>query len=232
MVPGASFYYEVGRGKGCTICHEMQSLYDQWHASSHRGIAARSATAGRSRSMFRSTGTTRTRVYSHLRGDLPEQIGFGNRFVQAMTEQCQGCHRQEYAAWQSGPHSATYARIFLDKKHNAANMLMDDCLRCHGMHFEGGIADLVTPVSRTGPWRLVPAGAGQQAVHALRDLPRDASRGPADGRRPMCQGRVPGPSQEIAPALAGVLRPPHAAVHPARGPAPARDARRDPRRSR
>ena len=82
----------------------------------------------------------RDRAYSHLRGDLPEQIRFGNRYVQAMTSQCQGCHRQEYAAWQSGPHSATYARIFLDKKHNTANMLMDDCLRCHGMHFEGGIA--------------------------------------------------------------------------------------------
>ena len=69
----------------------------------------------------------------------------------AMTERCQACHRQEYAAWQAGPHSATYARIFLDKKHNTANMLMDDCLRCHGMHFEGGIGDLVTPVDRDGP---------------------------------------------------------------------------------
>ena len=54
----------------------------------------------------------------HLRGDLPEQIGFANKYVQAMTERCRSCHRQEYAAWQSGPHSATYARIFLDKKHN------------------------------------------------------------------------------------------------------------------
>ena len=25
---------------------------------------------------------------------------------------------------------------------------MDDCLRCHGMHFDGGIRDLVTPIVR------------------------------------------------------------------------------------
>ena len=92
-----------------------------------------------------------TRVYSHLRGDLPERIGFANRDVQAMVERCQGCHRQEYAAWRAGPHSATYSRIFLDKTHNAKNMLMDDCLRCHGMHFEGGIASAGGSCQSHGP---------------------------------------------------------------------------------
>ena len=31
---------------------------------------------------------------------------------------------------------------------------MDDCLRCHGMHYEGAIRDLVTPIDRKGPWSL------------------------------------------------------------------------------
>ena len=31
-------------------------------------------------------------------------------------------------------------------------MLMDDCLRCHGMYFEGGVRDVVTAVDRKGPW--------------------------------------------------------------------------------
>ena len=93
-----------------------------------------------------------------------------NEYVQAVTEECKGCHRQEYAAWQSGPHSATYSRIFLDKKYNSENMLMDDCLRCHGMHFEGGVRDLVAPLDRNGPWRLLPAGTGRHAGHAVRHL--------------------------------------------------------------
>ena len=37
----------------------------------------------------------------------------------------------------------------------AQRPLIDDCLRCHGMHFEGGIRDLVTPLDGTGPWRLI-----------------------------------------------------------------------------
>ena len=35
---------------------------------------------------------------------------------------------------------------------------MDDCLRCHGMHFEGGVRDLVTPVNAHGPWSMLKAG--------------------------------------------------------------------------
>ena len=43
-----------------------------------------------------------------------------------------------------GPHSTTYARVFTDREHNRKRLLIDDCLRCHGMHFEGGIRALVT----------------------------------------------------------------------------------------
>jgi len=32
---------------------------------------------------------------------------------------------------------------------------MDDCFRCHGSHFQGSIAEMVTPVDTKGPWRLV-----------------------------------------------------------------------------
>ena len=31
---------------------------------------------------------------------------------------------------------------------------MDDCFRCHGMHFQGSIGDLVEPVATKGPWEL------------------------------------------------------------------------------
>ena len=45
---------------------------------------------------------------------------------------------------------------------------MDDCLRCHGMHFEGGIRDLVVPLNTKGPWRLSsPELADQPVVPCL-----------------------------------------------------------------
>ena len=91
------------------------------------------------------------RAYLQVRGEAPEQIVFGAGYATAIDGECAACHSQEYAAWKSGPHSASYARIFLDKKQNTGNMLVDDCLRCHGMHYQGGIADLVGPVDRSGP---------------------------------------------------------------------------------
>ena len=202
LVPASEFYYESGSGRGCVVCHEMQPLYDEWHASSHRGVACGKCHGNALTLDVSFHRNNAARLYSHLRGDLPEQIGFGNRFVQAMTEQCKACHRQEYAAWQSGPHSASYARIFLDQKHNTANMLMDDCLRCHGMQFEGGIRDLVAPVSRTGPWRLLPADLAN-----LPSMPcltcHEAHREGQPMKKTDVEGRVPGPSQEITrPSLA------------------------------
>jgi Cytochrome c554 and c-prime len=198
MLPGASLYYESGGGKNCASCHEMQQPYDQWHASSHRNIGCGKCHGGALTANVSFHWNNVKRVYSHLRGELPEQIGFGNGYAQAMTGQCESCHRQEYAAWLSGPHSATYSRIFLDKKYNSQNMPMDDCLRCHGMHFEGGIADLVTPVNRSGPWRLLPAQlAGMPSMPCVtcHDLHREGQ----PMKKTDAEGRIPGPAQQIAP---------------------------------
>ena len=105
-------------------------------------------------------------------------------------------------SWESGPHSAGFARIFLDKKHNTANMLMDDCLRCHGMYYEGGIGDLVQPVSRTGPWRLAQPGLANMpsmpcaTCHQVHRQGEPMQKSGVEGSRP-------GPTQEVArPSLA------------------------------
>jgi hypothetical protein len=39
---------------------------------------------------------------------------------------------------------------------------MNDCFRCHGMHFDGSIRDLVQPQNAQGPWHLTRAGIGDQ----------------------------------------------------------------------
>ncbi|MCL4401983.1 MAG: cytochrome c family protein, partial [Acidobacteria bacterium] len=88
------------------------------------------------------------------RGQAPEQIHLGLDDVLAMVDRCRNCHQQEYAQWRSGPHSTTYARIFMDPEHNRKRLLMDDCLRCHGMHFQGAIGDVVQPLNTKGPWTL------------------------------------------------------------------------------
>jgi cytochrome c553 len=39
---------------------------------------------------------------------------------------------------------------------------MDDCLRCHGMHFNGSVRDLVQPQNAQGPWHLIRKGFADQ----------------------------------------------------------------------
>ena len=200
--PSATFYFETGRGRRCTSCHEMQPFFDQWAGSSHRGITCGECHGGALTTNVAFHRNNAQRAYSHLRGDLPERIAFPNRSAQAITAQCKSCHRQEFAAWQAGPHSATYARIFLDKKHNTANLLMDDCLRCHGMQFEGGVADLVTPVDRKGPWLLKDGGlAGMASMPCVtcHEIHHEGKPMNKSGEK----GSIPGPSQEITrPSLA------------------------------
>jgi hypothetical protein len=142
------------------------------------------------------------RLVAHLRGEVPEQVRLKTADVLAMGERCRKCHQQEYADWAAGPHSATYAEIFLDKKHNRQRHLMDDCLRCHAMHFDGSIHDLVTPIDTRGPWRLLkPALADRPAIPCLSC--HQIHRQGLPLVRPAIKPVSPGPNQEISrPSLA------------------------------
>ncbi len=196
LVPGASLYYESGAGAGCTRCHEMNAFYDQWRSSSHREIGCAECHGGAFTPDLAFHWNNASRVYYHLKGEVPPQIRMRNIDVLKMVERCQGCHRQSYAQWQSGPHSATYARIFTDQKHNTDRLLMDDCLRCHGMHYQDGIRELVAPLDRSGPWRLVETRLADRpavpclACHTIHRSGPLLSKAGVDGR-------VEGPKQEI-----------------------------------
>jgi len=155
LLPGASLYYSASGGKSCTRCHEIWQPYRDWHESAHRNVACSEChgdvftlDAGFHLKNLR-------RLSAHLRGKIPAQVRLKTDDVLTIEKRCAKCHRQEYADWSAGPHSATYSRIFLDKDHNQRTLLMDDCLRCHSMHFEGSIRDLVTPLNTRGPWRLL-----------------------------------------------------------------------------
>ncbi len=99
---------------------------------------------------------------------MPEQPKLGSAQALAMMEKCKSCHQQQYSEWKAGPHSATYSRLFTNPEHNGKRKLMDDCLRCHGMHFEQGIDAVVTPVDTKGPWKMVnPKMANQPTMPCL-----------------------------------------------------------------
>jgi hypothetical protein len=126
----------------------MASYVSAVHTSHHRNVGCMECHKA-------SLSTKLRHIRVHLSGRLPETIRLRDRDVLEMMDNCQKCHQQEYATWHAGPHSATYSKIFVDAAHNSTRPLMDDCLRCHGMHFNGAIRDLVQPVKMQGPWRLI-----------------------------------------------------------------------------
>jgi len=202
FLPGASVYYRYSGGRSCARCHEIWQPYTDWHTSTHRSVACADChgdvftlDAG---FHLKNIG----RLAAHLSGRIPEQVRLKADDVQEMGGRCGKCHRQEYADWAAGPHAARYKEIFLDEKHNSTVHLMDDCLRCHAMHFNGGIRDLVTPLDTKGPWKLRDVKLAEEpAIPCLACHQMHRQGEPL--ARPAAKPEQPGPGQEIArPSLA------------------------------
>jgi hypothetical protein len=164
VLAATSVYYGGSDGRGCARCHEIQPMVDAWAASTHRTVACKGCHGSSLSADLRMQIKSLRRAWLHSRGEVEEQIHVRQEDVVALVERCRACHRQEYADWKSGPHGVTYAAIFLDQTQNRSQQLMDDCLRCHGMHFEGGIDRLVQPIDRKGPWRLRDEAMADQPV--------------------------------------------------------------------
>jgi hypothetical protein len=152
---GASWYYTSPSGNGCAKCHEMAPFVSAMHGSPHRNVGCMDCHEA-------SLATKLRHIRVHLVGNWPEAIRLRDVDVLEMVPNCKKCHQQDYASWHAGPHSATYTQIFTNPTQNSRQHLMDDCLRCHGMHFDGAIRDLVQPQNTQGPWKLIRSGLGDQ----------------------------------------------------------------------
>lgn len=147
---GATLYYAAGHGSACADCHEMAGQVGAIHGSPHYNAQCTDCHQVSAADKLR-------HVTNHFTRSNPDGVHMRESDVRTMIPKCEGCHQQEYASWRAGPHSATYREIFLDASHNTRRRLNDDCLRCHGMYFDGAMRDLVQPQNTNGPWRLVRA---------------------------------------------------------------------------
>ncbi|MGC1463267.1 MAG: multiheme c-type cytochrome [Terracidiphilus sp.] len=185
---GASYYYTSQYGQGCASCHEMAAYVSVVHSAPHR-------TTGCMDCHEASLATKLRHMWVHNFGEVPEAIRLRDVDVPEMTASCKTCHQHEYANWHAGPHSVTYSQIFTDSAHNSKRMLMDDCLRCHGMFFSGAIGGLVQPLNTKGPWKVIRAGLGDQpampcmACHQMHREGAQESR--PDGRISVAGPAVP-----------------------------------------
>ena len=140
--------------KTCASCHEIQSSVHTHAMSSHRNLQCKECHGTALSNGMHSLKEKGMMVVNHVLKNRVENIKMNeNQMLDVMTN-CKRCHASEFANWNSSGHSAKYKDIFLDKKHNKTEQLNFDCLRCHGMYFEGQIADVVEPLSTEGPWKM------------------------------------------------------------------------------
>jgi|CZKL01.1.fsa_nt_gi hypothetical protein len=153
----ATAYYAANHGSHCANCHEMANYVSAVHSSPHHNATCLDCHEA-------SMATKLRHVRVHLSGRLPEAVRLRDVDMQPMMVDCQKCHQHEYASWHAGPHSATYTDIFASTAHNSKRRLMDDCLRCHGMYFNGAIRDLVQPQTMQGPWHVTRTDLANQST--------------------------------------------------------------------
>ena len=145
-----------GPDKTCNSCHEINPSYDTWTASAHRDVKCHWCHGTAMSNGWHSLTEKSNMLFSHFgKNPRSDDIRLSEAQIIETLDRCKNCHQTEYASWKSSGHSASYSDIFLNEIHNTTERLNFDCLRCHGMFYEGTTNDLIEPISMEGPWHLM-----------------------------------------------------------------------------
>ena len=146
-VGGLGYFHFGNPQETCAACHEMTGVHSDWSVSPHRTVHCRTCHGGSLTLDVHALQSHLNRIVRHFSPQSGPEIRLKERHIADLSEACRDCHPQAFADWRSSRHATTYARIFLDPAHNRTAPPTDDCLRCHGMFFEGDITDLVRRTS-------------------------------------------------------------------------------------
>jgi nitrate/TMAO reductase-like tetraheme cytochrome c subunit len=156
--------------KTCASCHEISPKVGEWQNSAHRDVRCTECHGSALSNGLHSLKEKADMVFTHLgEGKKPEDIRMTEKQVLDLSNKCTKCHQSEYKKWLSGGHSANYADIFMNGKHNQAEAPYWACLRCHGMFYDGNIKTLLQkPEKPDGVWKINEMEqAGNQTIPCL-----------------------------------------------------------------
>ena len=139
----------------CAQCHEIKPTHEKWSKSAHADVSCYECHGTAISNGLHSLKEKLGMVVSHFAKDVENRdIKMTEKQVLDVASRCVNCHRAEYSQWKSGAHSTTYANIFEDKAHNRAEKPYWECLRCHGMFYDGNIKDLMDLDGGPNDWKI------------------------------------------------------------------------------
>lgn len=139
----------------CAQCHEIRKSHETWKNSAHADVTCIECHGTALSNGFSSIAEKAGMVYVHFTKDKTnEDLSLSESQVLDIAERCAQCHQAEHASWRSGAHSTTYKDIFMDMEHNKMEKLYWDCFRCHGMHYDGNIHDLMSLEGDAESWHI------------------------------------------------------------------------------
>ena len=128
----------------CAQCHEVAPAHAQWKTSAHADIRCINCHGTAISGGLHSLSEKSNMVFSHFtKNKTSDDIRLNEKQVLEIINRCIACHQSEYAGWLASGHAVNYKEIFMDSVHNAMEKPYWDCLRCHGMFYDGNIHDLM-----------------------------------------------------------------------------------------
>jgi hypothetical protein len=140
----------------CARCHEIAPAHAQWTKSAHANVRCIDCHGTAISGGFHSFAEKANMVFVHFtKGKENYDIHLSERQVLDINKRCIACHQSEYAGWMASGHAVNYKEIFMDSTHNAMEKPYWDCLRCHGMFYDGNIHDLMDLESTSSKdWKI------------------------------------------------------------------------------
>ena len=94
--------------KSCASCHEIHPSVGTWANSAHSEISCFKCHGTALENGWHSLTEKTQMVFTHMhKQPYPEDIHMSEDQLLATMEKCIQCHRDDYANWQAGGHSAT-----------------------------------------------------------------------------------------------------------------------------
>jgi len=155
MIGGYTTWNALDPQHTCAQCHEVAPSHTEWLNSAHAAIQCTechgTALSNGIHSLKEKTGMIVTHFTGNKRND---DIHLTEAQVVDISNRCATCHQAEHAGWLASGHAVNYNEIYMDSVHNAMEKPYWDCLRCHGMFYDGNIHNLMALDGEPNEWKI------------------------------------------------------------------------------